>query len=217
MYRTHNVSQKSAQRGRSTAMLVLALCPLLNVCTEIMWFPLIPFVRFWTCSYVQWWVCLGKSPPCCGFQAATGRTLWHLPESDQETASNSQENGDRHGKDVVPPNFVPADSAIILIQKLTFLLSSYLPRTLSPFVKVLATDMSKHMSLLADLKTMVETKKVTSSGVLLLDNYTDRIQVCMGYSLAILLSACFLFFLHHIFQSMPTVMGQCRKGEKDGL
>lgn len=45
------------------------------------------------------------------------------------------------------------------------------------FVQVLATDMSKHMSLLADLKTMVETKKVTSSGVLLLDNYTDRIQV----------------------------------------
>ena len=37
--------------------------------------------------------------------------------------------------------------------------------------------MSKHMSLLADLKTMVETKKVTSSGVLLLDHYTDRIQV----------------------------------------
>lgn len=43
--------------------------------------------------------------------------------------------------------------------------------------KVLATDMSKHMNLLADLKTMVETKKVTSSGVLLLDNYSDRIQV----------------------------------------
>ena len=29
---------------------------------------------------------------------------------------------------------------------------------------VLATDMSKHMSLLADLKTMVETKKVAGSG-----------------------------------------------------
>uniref|UniRef100_A0A8C1KF98 Phosphodiesterase n=1 Tax=Cyprinus carpio TaxID=7962 RepID=A0A8C1KF98_CYPCA len=42
---------------------------------------------------------------------------------------------------------------------------------------VLATDMSKHMSLLADLKTMVETKKVTSSGVLMLDHYNDRIQV----------------------------------------
>ncbi|KAK2506057.1 hypothetical protein MC885_011785 [Smutsia gigantea] len=42
---------------------------------------------------------------------------------------------------------------------------------------VLATDMSKHMTLLADLKTMVETKKVTSSGVLLLDNYSDRIQL----------------------------------------
>ncbi|GMT13953.1 hypothetical protein PFISCL1PPCAC_5250, partial [Pristionchus fissidentatus] len=41
---------------------------------------------------------------------------------------------------------------------------------------VLATDMSKHMSLLADLKTMVEAKKVSSS-VLLLDKYNDRIQV----------------------------------------
>ena len=40
---------------------------------------------------------------------------------------------------------------------------------------VLATDMSKHMSLLADLKTMVETKKVAGSGVLLLDNYNDRL------------------------------------------
>lgn len=42
---------------------------------------------------------------------------------------------------------------------------------------VLATDMSKHMKLLADLKTMVETKKVAGSGVLLLDEYNDRIQV----------------------------------------
>ncbi|KAM9385087.1 3',5'-cyclic-AMP phosphodiesterase 4B isoform 2-T2 [Pholidichthys leucotaenia] len=42
---------------------------------------------------------------------------------------------------------------------------------------VLATDMSKHMSLLADLKTMVETKKLTSAGLLLLDSFTDRMQV----------------------------------------
>lgn len=49
--------------------------------------------------------------------------------------------------------------------------------SLSFSFQVLATDMSKHMSLLADLKTMVETKKVAGSGVLLLDNYTDRIQV----------------------------------------
>ena len=42
---------------------------------------------------------------------------------------------------------------------------------------VLATDMSKHMRLLADLKTMVETKNVAGSGILLLDNYSDRIQV----------------------------------------
>lgn len=57
-----------------------------------------------------------------------------------------------------------------------FFYFSHFPPCLSIF-QVLATDMSKHMSLLADLKTMVETKKVTSSGVLLLDNYTDRMQV----------------------------------------
>ncbi len=48
---------------------------------------------------------------------------------------------------------------------------------MSWWIQVLATDMSKHMSLLADLKTMVETKKVAEKGVLLLDNYIDRIQV----------------------------------------
>ena len=37
--------------------------------------------------------------------------------------------------------------------------------------------MSKHMNLLADLKTMVESKKVAGSGIMHLDNYTDRIQV----------------------------------------
>ncbi|VDD92153.1 unnamed protein product [Enterobius vermicularis] len=42
---------------------------------------------------------------------------------------------------------------------------------------VLATDMSKHMSLLADLKTMVEAKKVAGSSVLTLEKYSDRIQV----------------------------------------
>lgn len=42
---------------------------------------------------------------------------------------------------------------------------------------VLATDMSKHMGLLADLKTMVETKKVAGSGVLLVDSYNERIQI----------------------------------------
>lgn len=42
---------------------------------------------------------------------------------------------------------------------------------------VLATDLSRHLGLLADLKTMVETKKVAGNGILLLDNYTERIQV----------------------------------------
>ena len=40
---------------------------------------------------------------------------------------------------------------------------------------VLAKDMSKHMSLLVDLKTMVGTKKVAGSGVLLLDSSLLRL------------------------------------------
>ena len=57
---------------------------------------------------------------------------------------------------------------------------------------VLATDMSKHMSLLADLKTMVETKKVAGSGVLLLDNYNDRIQVRKKFvSVMVTITACY--------------------------
>lgn len=55
--------------------------------------------------------------------------------------------------------------------------ASYTSYIYLSFSQVLATDMSKHMNYLADLKTMVETKKVTSLGVLLLDNYSDRIQV----------------------------------------
>ena len=46
-----------------------------------------------------------------------------------------------------------------------------------PCWQVLATDMSKHMGLVADLKTMVETKRVAGSEVLCLENYTDRVQV----------------------------------------
>ncbi|PAA87228.1 hypothetical protein BOX15_Mlig000524g4 [Macrostomum lignano] len=42
---------------------------------------------------------------------------------------------------------------------------------------VLATDMSKHMSLLADLKTMVETKKVAGGCLLKLDNYSEKMQI----------------------------------------
>ena len=44
-------------------------------------------------------------------------------------------------------------------------------------VQVLATDMTKHMGLVADLKTMVETKRVAGSGVLYIENYADRVQV----------------------------------------
>lgn len=42
---------------------------------------------------------------------------------------------------------------------------------------VLATDMSKHMDHLADLKTMVETRKVSGNGLLRLESYSERIQV----------------------------------------
>ncbi|CAL8090320.1 unnamed protein product [Calicophoron daubneyi] len=42
---------------------------------------------------------------------------------------------------------------------------------------VLSTDMSKHMSLLADLKTMVETQRASGSNIISLDNYSSRIQI----------------------------------------
>lgn len=42
---------------------------------------------------------------------------------------------------------------------------------------VIATDMSKHMTLLADLKTLVETRKVAGSGVLTMEHYCERVQV----------------------------------------
>ncbi len=38
--------------------------------------------------------------------------------------------------------------------------------------------MSKHMDHLADLKTMVETRKVSGNGLLKLESYDERIQVC---------------------------------------
>lgn len=50
---------------------------------------------------------------------------------------------------------------------------------------VLATDMSKHMSLLAELKTMVETKKVAGSGIIELESYQDRIRVKLFLNLKI--------------------------------
>ena len=36
--------------------------------------------------------------------------------------------------------------------------------------------MSRHMDLLAHLKTMVETRKISGAGVLTLDTYNERIQ-----------------------------------------
>ena len=51
-------------------------------------------------------------------------------------------------------------------------------------VQVLATDMTKHMGLVADLKTMVETKRVAGSGVLHIENYADRLQVGKSQHLA---------------------------------
>ena len=44
-------------------------------------------------------------------------------------------------------------------------------------VQVLATDMSKHMDHLANLRTMVETRKISGNGLLSLESYSDRIQV----------------------------------------
>ena len=50
-------------------------------------------------------------------------------------------------------------------------------------MQVLATDMSKHMAQVADLKTMVETRRVTGSGVLCLDSYGERAQASTYFTL----------------------------------
>jgi len=50
--------------------------------------------------------------------------------------------------------------------------------------KVLSTDMSKHMTLVADLKTMVETRRISGSNALLLDTYDDRMQVIARMTLS---------------------------------
>lgn len=68
--------------------------------------------------------------------------------------------------------------------------------------------MSKHMNLLADLKTMVETKKVTSLGVLLLDNYSDRIQVSTFFIFQ-------SFFILHVVTSNSVHTSQA--GQKQDL
>ncbi len=44
-------------------------------------------------------------------------------------------------------------------------------------VQVLATDMAKHLGNLAEVKTLVETKKVSNNGILVLDEYSDRMSV----------------------------------------
>ena len=59
--------------------------------------------------------------------------------------------------------------------------------------QVLATDQSKHMDQLANLKTMVETRKVAGSGLLTLENYSERIQVCYRHVLANACLACLLY------------------------
>lgn len=76
---------------------------------------------------------------------------------------------------------------------------------------VLATDMSKHMSLLGNLKTMVETKKVAGSGFLLLDDYNDRIQVS-DYFILILID-CIVYCLHSaVYYSYSLLSLDCLHG-----
>ena len=54
------------------------------------------------------------------------------------------------------------------------------------------------MSLLADLKTMVETKKVAGSVVLTLENYNERLQVVHVLNTAPLLLLVFFVRMSHL-------------------
>lgn len=130
--------------------------------------------RLWAGPDVQRWVSAGKSPPGRGLQTAAGRKLRHLPKPLQEAEADAPEDGHRNGEEMSA--HLSQAAARLRIWAVFTVFLKLIFSCLAVF-QVLATDMSKHMSLLADLKTMVETKKVTSSGVLMLDNYTDRMQV----------------------------------------
>ena len=65
---------------------------------------------------------------------------------------------------------------------------------------VIATDMSKHFQHLGELKTMVETKKVTNDGVLQVDKYSERSEVSfISYRISML----FIILFHFSFLSLP--------------
>ena len=44
-------------------------------------------------------------------------------------------------------------------------------------MQVLATDMSKHIEHLAEIKTLLEAKHVANDGILVLDEYSERLAV----------------------------------------
>ena len=45
--------------------------------------------------------------------------------------------------------------------------------------------MNKHMELLANLKTMVETRKISGAAMLTVDTYNERIQACLSTALVL--------------------------------
>lgn len=58
---------------------------------------------------VQRWVCSGEPSPSCGFQAAAGGELWHLPEPEQATATDLAQDGHWHGKLGMEVGLVPVE------------------------------------------------------------------------------------------------------------
>ena len=62
-------------------------------------------------------------------------------------------------------------------------------------MQVLATDMSVHFQHLAELKTLLETKALTNDGILELDNYKDRSEVCTVYTMY-MYNKHFLYIVH---------------------
>ncbi len=156
-----------------------SLCCFLHVC------------RLRVGPHVQWFVGAGKPSSGSGLQTPAGGELWPLPEPDQKTETIAAQDGHRH-----------RTSRSNDMWRWWCWISRFF---LACFSKVLATDMSKHMNLLADLKTMVETKKVTSSGVLLLDNYSDRIQVSLW--------SCKLWLYRNTVEFVPLLLSQwCELG-----
>ena len=114
--------------------------------------------------------------------AAAIHDAGHPGVTNQYLVNTSSELALLYNDESVLENYHVSTAFKILQKEECNILSSFGKQERQTFRKmvidlVLATDMSKHMTLLADMKTMLETKTFTGTEDLKLDDYSDRMLV----------------------------------------